>query len=406
MASLPSPAETTPTSVGPRGRDLLRALAEGTAGEIGEQFLRSLVRSLAEAFDAKLAMVAEATTGDGTHVRVLAGWYDAAPMPVPFEYDTDGAPCALVAERPVVAVPNALVERFPDDQAAIDMGLDSYLAVCLRAATARHLGHLAVLDTRPMEADDHEIAALRVFASRAAAELERRHQAAALEASRARVIQAGDAERRRIGRDLHDGAQQRLVAVTNLLKVAQRQLEDPDKVEGVLAMAIDELSRGHAELRDLARGLHPVALGERGLRAAVESLAATCTVRVEVDVTDAPLPDDVALSAYFVVAESLANAQKYARAPSCGFAPPSSARSSSSRSATTASAAPTSARAPGCAGCRTASRRSAGGWRSSARSAAGRASAPSCRSRADARGKRRGWRRDPRRECSSRRRLH
>ena len=170
------------------------------------------------------------------------------------------------------------------------MGLDSYLAVCLRAADGTHLGHLAVLDTRPMEADDHEIAALRVFASRAAAELERRHQAAALEASRARVIQAGDAERRRIGRDLHDGAQQRLVAVTNLLKVAQRQLEDPDKVEGVLAMAIDELSRGHAELRDLARGLHPVALGERGLRAAVESLAATCTVRVEVDVTESRSP--------------------------------------------------------------------------------------------------------------------
>ena len=198
-------------------------------------------------------------------------------MPEPFEYDTDGAPCALVAERPVVAVPNALVERFPDDQAAIDMGLDSYLAVCLRAADGTHLGHLAVLDARPMEADDDEIAALRVFASRAAAELERRRQAAALEASRARVVQAGDAERRRIGRDLHDGAQQRLVAVTNLLKVAQRQLDEPAKVDGVLAMAIDELSRGHAELRDLARGLHPVALGERGLRAAVESLAATCT---------------------------------------------------------------------------------------------------------------------------------
>jgi signal transduction histidine kinase len=314
MASLPSPAETTPTSVGPRGRDLLRALAEGTAGEIGEEFLRSLVRSLADAFDAKLAFVAEATRSDGTHVRTLAGWYDGAPIPEPFEYDTDGQPCALVADRPVVAVPSALVERFPDDQAAMDLGLDSYLAVCLRAADGTHLGHLAVLDTRPMEADTDEIAALRVFASRAAAELERRHQAAALEASRARVIQAGDAERRRIGRDLHDGAQQRLVAVTNLLKVAQRQLDDPAKVDGVLAMAIEELGRGHAELRDLARGLHPVALGERGLRAAVESLAATCAVRVEVDVTDAPLPDDVALSAYFVVAESLANAQKYARA--------------------------------------------------------------------------------------------
>jgi signal transduction histidine kinase len=104
------------------------------------------------------------------------------------------------------------------------------------------------------------------------------------------------------------------VAVTNLLRVAQRQVDDPEKVEGLLAMAIEELSRGHAELRDLARGLHPVALGERGLRAAVASLAATCTVQVGIDVTDAPLPENVALAAYFVVAESLANAQKHARA--------------------------------------------------------------------------------------------
>ena len=66
---------------------------------------------------------------------------------------------------------------------------------------------------------------MRIFASRAAAELERRHQAAALRRSRARVIEAADAERRRVGRNLHDGAQQRLVAVANLLKLAERKLD-------------------------------------------------------------------------------------------------------------------------------------------------------------------------------------
>ena len=299
MASLPSPAETTPTRVGPRGRDLLRALAEGTAGEIGEEFLRSLVRSLADAFDAKLAMVAEATTSDGTHVRVLAGWYDGAPMPEPFEYDTDGAPCALVAERPVVAVPNALVERFPDYEAAIDMGLDSYLAVCLRAADGTHLGHLAVLDARPMEADDDEIAALRVFASRAAAELERRRQAAALEASRARVVQAGDAERRRIGRDLHDGAQQRLVVAHARAAESLGETCGARSVDGPQARRPGVRRAARRGRRRAARPRRAASIlpcsPERGLRRrGIESLATRSAVPVELGVTRStsrlPLP--------------------------------------------------------------------------------------------------------------------
>jgi GAF domain-containing protein len=174
-----------------RGPELLRAVAEGTAGAVGDEFLRSLVRNVAEAFGSKLAFVGEA---EGEHVKVVAGWYDGGFMS-PFEYDVHGAPCALLSEHPVVSVPDALIERFPEDLSAAEMGLESYLAVCLKAADGRHLGHLAVLDSRPMEAGDDDIAALRIFASRAAAELERRAQAAELAASRARVIEAGDAER-------------------------------------------------------------------------------------------------------------------------------------------------------------------------------------------------------------------
>ena len=72
-------------------------------------------------------------TPTATHVRVVEGWYAGAFMDEPFEYDTDGLPCALAAERAVVAFPDALTERFPEDQIAVDMGLESYLAVCLRA---------------------------------------------------------------------------------------------------------------------------------------------------------------------------------------------------------------------------------------------------------------------------------
>jgi signal transduction histidine kinase len=268
------------------------------------------------AFDAKFAFVAEASDTSGEHVRVISGWYDDDWMQEPFEYDTRGKPCALVVEREVVAFPEELTTRFPEAQPAIDMGLESYLAICLRAADGTHLGHLAVMDAHPMTAGDDDVAALRIFASRTAAELERRRQAAALRRSRARVIEAADAERRRVGRDLHDGAQQRLMAVGNLLRAAQIKLGDEHEAAEVLRLAHDELGGAHADLRDLARGLHPVALAERGLGSALESLTVGCDMSVTLDVRPGELPGDVALAAYFIVSESLTNATKYAGADS------------------------------------------------------------------------------------------
>ena len=295
-------------------RDLLRTVAEGTAGAVGGTFLRELVRHVASAFDAKFVFVAEATDATGAYVRVISGWYDGGWMDEPFEYETRGKPCALVVERSVVAFPDALTKRFPEAKPAIDMGLESYLAVCLRASDGTHLGHLAVMDAGPMVAGDADVAAMRIFASRAAAELERRRQAAALRRSRARVIEAADAERRRVGRDLHDGAQQRLVAVANLLKVAQRRMGDGDDAADALRLARDELGAAQTELRDLARGLHPVALSERGLRNALESVIVGCEVPVALDVAVDELPDEVEIAAYFIVCEALTNARRYADA--------------------------------------------------------------------------------------------
>jgi signal transduction histidine kinase len=155
---------------------------------------------------------------------------------------------------------------------------------------------------------------MRIFASRAAAELERRHQAAALRRSRARVIEAADSERWRVGRNLHDGAQQRLMAVGNLLKLAERKLDRGTEAVDVLRLAGDELGEAQAELRDLARGLHPVALAERGLRSALESLTVGCEMPVTLDVGAEDLPEQIELAAYFIVSESLTNASKYAGA--------------------------------------------------------------------------------------------
>jgi signal transduction histidine kinase len=311
---VPSSVDTDQPGARFRGRDLLRTVAEGTAGAVGDEFLRGLVRHVALAFDAKFAFVAEADDPTGQHVRVVSGWYAGDWMDEPFAYDTRGKPCALVVERAVVAFPEALTTRFPEAKPAIDMGLESYLAICLRAADGTHLGHIAVMDACPMRAGDEDVEAMRIFASRAAAELERRHQAAALRRSRARVIEAADSERRRVGRDLHDGAQQRLLAVANLLKVAQRELDRDSAALDLLRMAQDELGEAQGELRDLARGLHPVALSERGLRGALESLTAGAEPPVTLDVATDGLPDDIELAAYFIVSESLTNARRYAGA--------------------------------------------------------------------------------------------
>jgi signal transduction histidine kinase len=134
--------------------------------------------------------------------------------------------------------------------------------------------------------------------------------------SRARVIAAADAERRRLERDLHDGAQQRLVSLSLTLRMAeQRAAKGDDEAVELLRRAGDEAGHALAELRDLARGIHPAILTNRGLAAALDDLAGRATVPVEVlGVPDDRLPDAVEAAAYFVVSECLANASKHAEA--------------------------------------------------------------------------------------------
>jgi PAS domain S-box-containing protein len=137
-----------------------------------------------------------------------------------------------------------------------------------------------------------------------------------LAASRARIVSAGDVERRRLERNLHDGAQQRLVSLSLSLRLALAKLDtDPAAARAVLAEAGDELGLALEELRELARGLHPAVLSERGLRAAVVTLADRAPLAVEVaDIADERLPESVEAAAYYLVAEALTNAVKYADA--------------------------------------------------------------------------------------------
>jgi signal transduction histidine kinase len=136
-----------------------------------------------------------------------------------------------------------------------------------------------------------------------------------LQASRERIVSAGDAERRRLERDLHDGAQQRLVAIALQLSLLKGRIQsDPATAEQLATSAGDELALSLAELRELARGIHPAVL-EHGLAAALDSLAARASVPTRV-LFEAPerLPEPVELAAYFVASEALANVAKYAQA--------------------------------------------------------------------------------------------
>ena len=146
---------------------------------------------------------------------------------------------------------------------------------------------------------------------------ERKRVSEELRASRVRLVRAEDMARRTLERNLHDGAQQRLVALSVSLRLLESRMEgDRDAALGLLAGAQAELAQALEELRELARGIHPAVLTDRGLRPALETLAARTPVPVELIAPDERLAADVEAAAYYVVAESLTNVAKYARATS------------------------------------------------------------------------------------------
>ena len=166
-------------------------------------------------------------------------------------------------------------------------------------------------DPLPSTAEDR-LAAFCDLVSLAVASAQARED---LQTSRARIVRAGDEQRRRLERNLHDGAQQRLVAATLLLRLAQTRLEgDPAAAATLLQEAGGELDAGLEELRELARGLHPGALMEHGLRGALMLFEERLPVPVEIEVPAERLDRHVEATAYFIVSEGLTNVVKHAGA--------------------------------------------------------------------------------------------
>jgi signal transduction histidine kinase len=260
--------------------------------------------------------------GDHETALVVGSWHKpgARSLPVGERQRVRGTACEAVARtgRPVrrEASDPALPSQFSEKMLAHDN--NSLVAAPINVASRTWGAVVATLMPPHSFAPGAEerLGAFTRLVSLALANEEARGQ---LAASRARLVTASDEERRRLERNLHDGAQQRLVSVSVSLRLAQAWLENGGSgdVLEVLSEASDELGLALEELREIARGIHPAALTERGLGPALASLANRATIPVQLDgLPRERLPENVEAAAYYVVSEALANVAKHAEASS------------------------------------------------------------------------------------------
>ncbi|HBL30459.1 MAG TPA: hypothetical protein DD490_26790 [Acidobacteria bacterium] len=174
-----------------QSEERLRSIVEGTSSTLGGDFLRSLVRHLAGALETRFAFIAEMAAPETAQARVLAFW-KGEEYGEPFEYDVRGTPCENVLGRQFCYYPKDAWRLFPDDPWLREEGIESYFAVPLFDAADRALGHMAVMDVRPLTQDVPAMPILKIFAARAGAEVERKltEEALAQEKERAQVTLA------------------------------------------------------------------------------------------------------------------------------------------------------------------------------------------------------------------------
>src|SRR3954452_22678467 len=245
----------------------------------------------------------------------------------------DGAPLMPVASVPLPLNGGTVAPRVQRSGRTVRIddygGLDDVLARRLRevgirpgigsavgapiVVAGRLWGAVIAADARPYHLPADAEQRLSTFAqliTDALANTDAREQ---LAASRARILKAGDEERRRLGRDLHDGAQQQLVSAVISLQLAQKRWSDRGRARQLVDDALEHAQAAIGDLRELAAGIHPSVLTDRGLHAALETLGSRAPVPVEL-VTQLPdrLPMSVETTACFLVAEALTNVGKYA----------------------------------------------------------------------------------------------
>jgi PAS domain S-box-containing protein len=255
---------------------------------------------------------------DGTATSI-ASWGELA-VPIGGRFPLDGD---NISSRVFTTAGPARIDYYSEATGAIGR---TFKALGIRSAAGapilvdgRLWGAMIAVAAEPLPRDTES--RMVEFTELVATAIANIHARTELTASRARIVAAADEERRRLVRDLHDGAQQRLVHTIVTLRLAQAALEHDDAEAGSLVgEALEHAQRATHELRDLAHGILPAALSRGGLRAGVEALAPRMPVPVEVDVCADPLPATIEATAYFVVAEALTNIAKHARATSAAVA--------------------------------------------------------------------------------------
>jgi len=214
-----------------------------------------------------------------------------------------------------IVLPMWLFIAFPDgiplgQGIRIDTPLEALIIAIIALPVSALVGHLLVIGVSKAHA---ALGRALLWPSKRARLAQRVEE---LTESRSRTVEAAIAERRRIERDLHDGAQQRLVSLAIGLGMAKEKMAtDPEIAQELVEEAHEEAKCTLSEIRDLVRGIHPAVLSDRGLDAAISALAVRCSMPVEVDVElDGRLPEPAETTAYFVVAEALANVAKHSEA--------------------------------------------------------------------------------------------
>jgi signal transduction histidine kinase len=216
-----------------KSEQILRSIVEGTVSVTGVDFFRSLVRSLAQALDVRYAFISECMNAPPTRVHSFAFW-QGDEFGEEFEYDLQGTPCErIVGSNSYQCFPTQLQVLFPKDRDLVDMSAQSYAGIPLLTSTGELLGHLAVLDDKPMDSTERNRAILEIFAARAAAEMERLQMEKAL----ARLAEIGE-----LAATIIHEVRNPLTTIMMGLN-AFKKLELTDRFQEYLNLSLDEADR-------------------------------------------------------------------------------------------------------------------------------------------------------------------
>jgi signal transduction histidine kinase len=238
-----------------KSEQILRSIVEGTVSVTGVDFFRSLVRSLAQALDVRYAFISECMDAPPTRVHSFAFW-QGDEFGEEFEYDLQGTPCErIVGSNSYQCFPTQLQVLFPKDLDIVDMSAQSYAGIPLLTSTGELLGHLAVLDDKPMESTERNRAILEIFAARAAAEMERLQMEKAL----ARLAEIGE-----LAATIVHEVRNPLTTIMMALN-AFKKLELTDRFQEYLSLSIDEADRLERLLGQILLYSRPQTLDRRSI---------------------------------------------------------------------------------------------------------------------------------------------